>query len=165
MPWTTAFFNFDCLFHKDKTTLSNCFGMNGHKKHYLFLKESPSNARILSRSFFNCFFLTKITVKTRNHEHIRDHQVKIYKISALFFILRHFSFYRISSTTILTGCWWRRKMKWNSEPSHNSIPSNFQFQENRIKTVAVRVPVRKHASMAAVTSSNMLMSWITNAHN
>ena len=34
---TTAFHNFDGLFLRDKTTLQNCFGMNGHQKTLSFI--------------------------------------------------------------------------------------------------------------------------------
>ena len=120
---------------------------------------------LLKNPIFDRYFSTEIMVKTTNHAHIRDQRVKIYKNPCFVFDFTSLEFLTFFSTAILTGSWWRRKLNLNRKQCHNSIFSNFQFQENRIKTVAVRVPVRKHASMAAVTSSNMLMSWITNAHN
>ena len=41
MSWTTVFFNFDRLLLKDKTTLPNCFGMNGHQKTLSFSNRKP----------------------------------------------------------------------------------------------------------------------------
>ena len=41
MTWTTVFFNFDRLLLKDKTTLPNCFGMNGHQKTLSFSNRKP----------------------------------------------------------------------------------------------------------------------------
>ena len=41
IPWTTVFFNFDRLLLKDKTTLPNCFGMNGHQKTLSFSNRKP----------------------------------------------------------------------------------------------------------------------------
>ena len=103
--------------------------------------------------------------KTTNHAHIRVQQVKIYKNTCFVFDFTLVDFLTVFPTAILTGSWWRRKLKWNSEPSFNSISSNFQFQENRIETVVVTVPPWLVERMAVLTSSNMLMSLITNAHN
>ena len=110
-------------------------------------------------------FLTEITVKINNHRHIRDQQVKIYKNPCFVFDFTSLEFLTVFSTAVSTGSWWRRKLKWNTKPSFNSIYSNFQFQENRIKTVAVRVRAWRVEHITVVTSSNMLMSQITNAHN
>ena len=50
-PITTAFHNFDGLFLRDKTTLQNCFGMNGHQKTLSFSKRKPIKGR-----FKRCLF-------------------------------------------------------------------------------------------------------------
>ena len=101
-----------------------------------------------------CGFNRKIT----NHANIRDQQVKIYKNPCFVFDFTSLDFLTVFPTAILTGSWWRRMLKCNPKPSFNSISSNFQFQENRIKTVAVRVRAWHQADMAAVTSTNMLMN-------
>ena len=129
------------------------------------MKNVAMSVRFIVSVNFWPLFSTEITVKTTNHGHIRDQRVKIYKNPSFVLNYTSLEFLTVFSTAISTRSWWRRKLKWNRKQCHDSIFLNFQFQENRIKTVAVRVPVRKHASMAAVTSSNMLMSWITNAHN
>ena len=67
-------------------------------------------------------------------------------------------FLTVFPTVILTGSWWRRKLKCNPKPSHAFGYSNHKFQENRIKTVAVTVPSWLMEHMTVVTSSNMQMS-------
>ena len=84
-------------------------------------------------------FLTEITVKSPNHAHIRDQQVKIYKNPCFVFDFTSLDFLTVFPTVILTGSWWRRKLKCNPKPSYAFCYSNYKFQENRIKTVAVRV--------------------------
>ena len=106
----------------------------------------------------NRYFFMEITVKTTNHGHIRDQKVTLSKNSCFVFNFMSFEFLTVFSTAILTGSWWRGNLKWNSKPSYNSIFSNFQFQENRIKTMAVTVLPWRVEHMAVVTSSNMLMS-------
>ena len=46
---TTAFHNIDRLFLRDKTTLPNCFGMNGHQKTLSFSKRKPIKVKKLAR--------------------------------------------------------------------------------------------------------------------
>ena len=92
-----------------------------------------------------------------NYGYFRDQQVKIYKNPCFVFDFTTLEFLTFFSTAIWTGSWWRRLLKWNRKPSFNSIYSNFQFQENRIKTVAVTVPSWLMEHMTVVTSSNMLM--------
>ena len=122
------------------------------------MKSVASGEHFIEKQNFWPLFLTEITVKIKNHGYIRDQQVKIYKNQWFVFDFTSLEFLTVFSTAIWTGSWWRRMLKWNSKPSFNSIYSNFQFQENRIKTVAVRVRTWREGDMAAVTSSNMLMS-------
>ena len=103
-------------------------------------------------------FLTEITVKSTNHAHIRDQQVEIYKNPCFVFDFTSLDFLTVFPTVNLTGSWWRRKLKCNPKPSYAFYYSYYKFQENRIKTVAVTVPSCPHTNIAAVTSSNMLMS-------
>ena len=44
-----AFHNIDRLFLRDKTTLPNCFGMNGHQKTVSFSKRKPIKGKKLAR--------------------------------------------------------------------------------------------------------------------
>ena len=145
-----------------------------HRKHKNFsnpqlqenwMKNVAMSVRFIVSVNFWPLFSTEITVKTTNHGHIRDQRVKIYKNPSVVLSYTSLKFLTGFSTAISTRSWWRRKLKWNRKQCHNSIFLNFQFQENRIKTVAVRVPVWKHAGMAAVTSSIMLMSQNMNAHH
>ena len=52
---------------------------------------------------FDQFFLTKMTVKTTNHGHIRDQQVKIYKNPCFVFDFTSLDFLTVFPTVILTG--------------------------------------------------------------
>ena len=129
---------------------------------FQFWEHSEENcslgAYFIEKYDFWPLFLTEITVKIKNHGYIRDQQVKIYKNPCFVFDFTSLEFLTVFSTAIWTGSWWRRLLKWNRKPSFNSIYSNFQFQENRIKTVAVTVPSWLMEHMTVVTSSNMLMS-------
>ena len=103
-----------------------------------------SSVQFMVSDKFWPLFLTEITVKSTNHAHIRDQQVKIYKNPCFVFDFTSLGFLTVFPTVILTGSWWRRKLKCNPKPSYAFCYSNYKFQENRIKTVAVTVPSCPH---------------------
>ena len=114
---------------------------------------------------FNRFFYRKLGFKGINGAYIRDQEVKIYKIRLFFLILAKFAkkseFWRpywIFLPAILTRSKWRRKLKFGSATSHDYGYLNYEFQENRIKTLTVTVLPCFRTNMAAVTSSIMQMS-------
>ena len=75
------------------------------------------DAHFIEKYYFWPLFLTEITVKIKNHGHIRDQQVKIYKNPWFNFDFTSLEFLTVFSTAIWTGSWWRRKLKWNRKPS------------------------------------------------
>ena len=109
-----------------------------------WLKIVASSVQFMVYDKFWPLFLTEITVKSTNHAHIRDQQVKIYKNPCFVFDFTSLDFLTVFPTVIFTGSWWRRKLKCNPKPSYAFCYSNYKFQENRIKTVAVTVPSCPH---------------------
>ena len=66
----------------------------------------------------------EITVKTTNHGHIRDQQVKVYKNSCFVFNFTSFEFLTVFSTAVLTGVTVRPGLR---RAAADSARRNFRF--------------------------------------
>ena len=100
---------------------------------------------------FKPFFDRKLGFKGTNGAYIRDQEVKIYKIRHFVWnfsqICKKSEFWRpywIFWPAILTRSKWRRKLKFGSATSYDYGYLNYEFQENRIKTLTVTVPPWPH---------------------
>ena len=71
------------------------------------MKNVVSGAHFIEKSYFRPLFpleiTTEITVKIKNHGHIRDQQVKIYKNPWFNFDFTSLEFLTVFSTAIWTG--------------------------------------------------------------